>query len=556
MPNVLQIFVCSMCYELRDLRVSIKRYLEDQGMIAQLSEDSGFPRISGMKPYATCLKTLEECQLVVTVIEKKYGTEFKEWEPYSDYNGLSPIHAEIRHALHLGKKMLVYIHTDTDSSYSTWKKNKQAYSNLDLTYSPEEQTLMLLEEIKHHDPAPYIEKYNDSNDIIDSLKKNLVNEVFASLKEQEDKNRNHSDYLLKLIHDAAPDIRNEVESKLNPDRVRELERLRSEREDLERELHSTQERSAEEVLEIGRQKEKIESKLDNLTKELANAKLMLTRAALRDVNWLERIRSQLMPKQPHRVPFHNDAEVALRGYHCSNVRGTPVLNEVTWSKLDYNQDGLHRGFNAGIIFRGSNFAPGITFASRRKESDSPSPGRKEPWWRLPNTYFGDYLELSINDDEDESPLSWRGYEFCVKNPEGETSDWVEFSYPFDMGKLKRIMKESEERGVQLLKEKKFQESIEPFRKAYVFSSRINGENHVETNRLREKHKHALDKTALSKLRFKVGDRIEIKKGEYEGESGQIVKIGLRQVKAYYVELDGTQRQVFIADEEVELETAG
>jgi hypothetical protein len=53
--NILSVFVSSACDELRDLRAAVPDVLESLGINPQLSEDPGFPRTSGDKPYVTCL---------------------------------------------------------------------------------------------------------------------------------------------------------------------------------------------------------------------------------------------------------------------------------------------------------------------------------------------------------------------------------------------------------------------------------------------------------------------------------------------------------------------
>ena len=69
MGYALQVFVSSTCYELRDLRASIGDWLTQLGMKPVMSDEGGFPHIDGMPPYATCLRALEDCPLVIGVID-------------------------------------------------------------------------------------------------------------------------------------------------------------------------------------------------------------------------------------------------------------------------------------------------------------------------------------------------------------------------------------------------------------------------------------------------------------------------------------------------------
>jgi hypothetical protein len=232
-----------------------------------------------------------------------------------------------------------------------------------------------------------------------------------------------------------------------------------------------------------------------------------------------------------------------------------MLREVTWSKLSYTENGLHRGYKAGIIFKGGMFAPGITYANRRHGETGPPPGNADYFWHLPNTYFGDYLEVSCSDDEIESPLSWRDYEFQVKNPEGQTSDWVLFTYPFDDKMLEEVRHESSDLGKKLLAAGKAGEAIEPLRKAYVFSDRMLGMQHQDTVRAKSVWEQAHNEAALAKLRFRVGDRVTVSSGPHAGKLGVVEQLLLNHVHAYVIKpLDGELFQA--SDVQVEGAPAG
>ncbi len=144
-------------------------------------------------------------------------------------------------------------------------------------------------------------------------------------------------------------------------------------------------------------------------------------------------------------------------------RQKPLLQEATWSRLEYAEGGLHRGYRAGIIFRGNNCVPGVTTTYRRVGEALPA-GQADYFWQLPNIYFGDYLEIASGDEPVEGPLSWRGHEFQAKNPDGTKSDWVAFTYPFDDTVLDRVRKECLTQGEDLLHAGKPGEAVELLRK--------------------------------------------------------------------------------------------
>jgi hypothetical protein len=544
LANVLSVFVSSGCYELRDLRASVRDFLRSLGINPQLSEDPGFPRASGDKPHVTCLRTLAECPLVIGLLERTAGTPLSDWRPFEDLNGLRPTHAELRHALRTNKKILLYIHRTTVDAYHQWQNAPSMY--VANAGSPELAMLELVHELMTSDPAPYFEPFNDASEVINSLKLNLVNEICASLKEQEAQSRNQAEYLMEKILGAAPDIRTSIQSQLNQGLVSELNQLRQDRDHLEQQISGAHEASRSSAEE----QKRLDTRISELQEQEKKSRMMLTMAAVRDIRWLELVRTRMMPKQPSRVPFHNTAEVALRGFHAAaGGRVVPILNEVTWTKLPDSENGLHRGYMAGIIFKGQSFVPGVTIAHRRIGEGLPV-GNRDYHWQMPSIYFGDYLELASGDNEPEAALSWRGYEFQAKNPTGQTSEWIAFTYPFDDTKLSAILEEQMKEGRRLAGAGANQAAIEPLRKAMVFADRMLGVDAPLTTEIRREWNTALDNATLDGCRFREGKKIKIISGEHMGKIGVIEKIGLRHFYPYYVAV-GEGQTVQAKDDEVE-----
>jgi hypothetical protein len=544
LANVLSVFVSSGCYELRDLRASVRDFLKSLGINPQLSEDPGFPRASGDKPYVTCLRNLSECPLVIGLLERTAGAPISDWSPFPDYNGLRPTHAELRHALHTNKKILLYIHRATVDAYHQWKNSRSTY--VANAGSPELAMLELVHELMTNDPAPYFDTFNDASDVIASLRLNLFNEIYASLKEQEAQSRGQAEYLMEKILGAAPDIRASIQSQLSEGLVAELARLRQDRDQLEQQVAGAHEASRS----LAEDRKRLDARISELQEQEQKSRMMLTMAAVRDIRWLELVRTTMMPKQPSRVPFHNTAEVAMRGFHAgSGGRVVPILNEVTWSKLPYSENGLHRGYKAGIVFKGGSFVPGVTIAYRRIGDGLPA-GNTDYHWQMPNIYFGDYLELASGDNEPEAALSWKGYEFQAKNPTGQTSEWVAFTYPFDDTKLSAILDENMQEGRRLVAAGSNQAAIEPLRKAMVFADRMLGIDAPLTTELRGEWNAALDNATLDRCRFRPGKHVRIVSGEHAGKSGVIEKIGLRNLHPYWVAVNDGE-VISAGDDQVE-----
>jgi hypothetical protein len=552
MSLTLQVFVSSSCHELRDLRAAVRTWLLNLGLVPVLSDEGGFPHIDGMPPYATCLRALEECPLVIGIIDRNYGRAFDDWGPYGKYKGCSPTHAEIRHALDLGKRVLIYVHNDTWAFYEVWRNNPDALRGR-LPQGLEEGTLKLFEELKKRSPAPWIEHFGDVSELISSLNKEFVNQLYTQLRDQEKQSADLATYFLDKIADAAPEVREKITSGLNPDLVADRDGLQRKLAEIEARLTETQGTTQERISALQLEKDEVQAKVESVSKQLQHTSLMLAQAAMRDLPWLDFIRRTMMPKQPGRVPFHHSAEVALRGYKPTGGQLTPMLREITWAKLPEHEHGLHRGYKAGLIFRGSNFVPGITFTRRRRGETGPPVGNSDYFWHLPNVYFGDYLEVSTGDNEPESFVSWRDFEFQVKNPEGQKSDWILCSYPFDDEALHKVRTDALENGKVLLSAGKAAEAVEPLRKGMVFSDRMLGGQHPETIEAKATWERALDEAALSKLRFRVGDRLSVHSGPHAGNTGIVERLLLRHLHAYVMK--SPAGELFQAsDQQVERET--
>jgi hypothetical protein len=372
------------------------------------------------------------------------------------------------------------------------------------------------------------------SEVITSLNQEFINQLYIHLRDQEKQTSDLAEYMLTKITDAAPEVRDKIAEGLSPALVAEKENLQQQLVEIEGRLNAAKGESADIIDGLKKEKSEVETQLGTAQQQFRHASLLLGQAAMRDVPWLEFIRRTMMPKQPGRVPFHHSAEVALRGYKPTGGRKTPVLREVTWAKLPERENNLHRGYKAGIVFKGSDFVPGITTTYRRRGENGPPAGNTDYFWRLPNIYFGDYLEISVGDDEIESSLSWRDYEFQVKNPEGEKSDWVLYTYPFDDEMLHKVRSESSALGKKLLTEGRAAEAIEPLRKAYVFSDRILGIQHPETLSAKLVWEEARDKAALAKLRHRVGDEVTVSSGPHSAKSGVIERLLLNHLHVYVI----------------------
>lgn len=180
----LRIFLSSTHYGLEDLRGELDDYIRQFGL-PYISSELGFPDHAGLPPYVGCLRVLEKCQIVIGIIDRRYGQCFPDWEPYPEYANLSPTHAELRHALKTGKRFWIYVRDSVASYYDLYRKNKEVFGLLSLPEGLQTETLEMYRELKTVSPAPWIEIFHDVRQVKVSIRKRLLNDLYQAFEESE-----------------------------------------------------------------------------------------------------------------------------------------------------------------------------------------------------------------------------------------------------------------------------------------------------------------------------------------------------------------------------------
>jgi hypothetical protein len=184
MPQI-PIFVSSAHFGLEDLRGELAAYIEEIGGEPLVSSEKGFPDLPGITPYAQCLRVLERALIVIVVVDRRYGTVLENWSPYSEYNGLSPTHGEVRHALKCQKRVLVFVREQVQAFYEMYRKNREQFGTLSLPNGLDVKALDMFGELKTANPAPWIETFHDIRDIKESLRKRILGDLYQGLVQQE-----------------------------------------------------------------------------------------------------------------------------------------------------------------------------------------------------------------------------------------------------------------------------------------------------------------------------------------------------------------------------------
>lgn len=229
--NRIPIFLSSAHYGLEDLRGELASFLENElEALPLVSSENGFPDYPGLPPYAQCLRVLETALIVVGVVDRRYGRTFEDWGPFYQYGGLSPTHAELRHALVEKKRLIIFVRSDVQGYYDIYRKNKEAFKGLDLPAGLELGTLQMFEELKQAEPAPWIESFRDVRDIKISIRRRLLQDLYDSLKQREALARLGAELLLEYIFKLEASVQQKLLAVIthnSPEREEKLRRLLS-----------------------------------------------------------------------------------------------------------------------------------------------------------------------------------------------------------------------------------------------------------------------------------------------------------------------------------------
>ncbi|MCQ4052990.1 DUF4062 domain-containing protein [Aeromonas sp. SG16] len=120
-----RIFVSSTYYDLKYIRADLDRFIREQGYESVLNEKGHIPYGSAEKLEEYCYKEIELCDILVSVIGGRFGSESKE-------DGYSISNLELKTAIDKGRQVYIFIENSILAEYRTYKANK---GNENITYT-------------------------------------------------------------------------------------------------------------------------------------------------------------------------------------------------------------------------------------------------------------------------------------------------------------------------------------------------------------------------------------------------------------------------------------
>jgi nucleoside 2-deoxyribosyltransferase len=174
-PKQLDVFVCSTCYDLLDLRTELGRYLVEQGFSIRMSDDpdSDFSVEPAVDSIESCLANVAAADAVVCIIDRRYGGLLKS----GPYQGKSATQAEVEYARSLPKPVFFFVRDRAANDYAVMRDNGVAAKTRWVQERNEEQRKRWFEFVRYVSELPrhadWSNWYDPFKDVVD-LKRIVV----------------------------------------------------------------------------------------------------------------------------------------------------------------------------------------------------------------------------------------------------------------------------------------------------------------------------------------------------------------------------------------------
>ncbi len=175
-----RVFVSSTYYDLKQVRSDLERFINDQGYDAVLNEKGHISYGSQEKLEEYCYKEIDQCDILVSIIGGRYGSQSHESE-YSVSN------KELKKALETGKQVYIFIDSSVATEYRTYEVNKDTK---DMKYAAvnDVKVYEFLEEVYELPKNNTVHSFSSAQDITNFLKEQWAG-LFQRLLNDESKKK-------------------------------------------------------------------------------------------------------------------------------------------------------------------------------------------------------------------------------------------------------------------------------------------------------------------------------------------------------------------------------
>lgn len=113
-----RVFVSSTYFDLKQIRSDLERFIVEQGYDAVLNEKGHISYGSQEKLEEYCYKEIDQCDILVSIIGGRYGSQSSHEGEYSVSN------KELKKALEIGKQVYIFVDSAVATEFRTYEVNR------------------------------------------------------------------------------------------------------------------------------------------------------------------------------------------------------------------------------------------------------------------------------------------------------------------------------------------------------------------------------------------------------------------------------------------------
>lgn len=158
-----RVFISSTFYDLRQIRMDLEHCVHELGYEPVRNETGAIPYYGGERLETAAYREVETCDILVSVIGGRFGTESTDSPPYSIAQN------ELRRALERGVQVFIFIESQVLAEYRTYLANRD--KEVKWVAVDDKRVFEFIEEIHKLPRNNAIASFNSSDEIAGYLKK-------------------------------------------------------------------------------------------------------------------------------------------------------------------------------------------------------------------------------------------------------------------------------------------------------------------------------------------------------------------------------------------------
>ena len=152
----MKIFLSSTCYDLKDLRAEVEKFLSEKGHELLLSDRATFPIDPEVHRHDVCLQNVHNADLFILALDGRFGAKYYKNED------ISITWAEFREALKTGKSIIPFVRREVFNERQSCRHNQKKGNEYDPAFADNIKTFDFIDEIQQHEGGYWMEIFDNS----------------------------------------------------------------------------------------------------------------------------------------------------------------------------------------------------------------------------------------------------------------------------------------------------------------------------------------------------------------------------------------------------------